>query len=251
MAGIGGVVGSQVESVDDVGEYLAWQGSERRRTVDGERAALTTVTHPQGAGGVCETDAFDVHVWGNVWGRHSPNGYRSRHREYPGLTAAEYCAKRYADRGVNFVGELNGDFAGAIFDEEAETVYLVTDRLGSRPFYLAPRDADGTVVFSSLIQSLYEVPGLTARFDCEYLTEFLHFNRSFGETTPLCGVTQSPPATVVAIDTGSREITEERYWYPDYEPRDQPYGAFVREFVAVLKRVVADHTRGAERPGLM
>ena len=71
--------------------------------------------------------------------------------------------------GCDFVKELNGIFAFAIWDNCAKKIFLFRDRLGVKPlFYTLYGKA---LLFSSEIKGLFQYPGMEAAIDQEGLCE--------------------------------------------------------------------------------
>ena len=59
----------------------------------------------------------------------------------------------YRDRGINFLEELNGIFAFALYDEERDEYLIARDPIGVIPLYIG-YDADGTVYCASELKAL-------------------------------------------------------------------------------------------------
>jgi len=59
----------------------------------------------------------------------------------------------YRDRGADFLDELNGIFAFALYDEERGEYLIARDPIGVIPLYIG-RDADGTVYVASELKAL-------------------------------------------------------------------------------------------------
>lgn len=59
----------------------------------------------------------------------------------------------YRDKGVNFLEELNGIFAFALYDEEKDDFLIARDPIGVIPLYIG-FDADGTVYCASELKAL-------------------------------------------------------------------------------------------------
>lgn len=59
----------------------------------------------------------------------------------------------YRDHGINFLEELNGIFAFALYDEERDEFLIARDPIGVIPLYIG-KDADGTVYCASELKAL-------------------------------------------------------------------------------------------------
>lgn len=250
MVGLCGVLGDPDGSADRMASDLAWTGREERTEYADSAVSVVAVDHPESGGGEPATDAAEevlLWVWGNVYGRETADGYRTRQRD--GATPAEYCLDRYRARGMEFVGELNGDFAGIVYDRADRTVSIFSDRLGTHDLYYA-RPSEGTLVFSSRIQSLPRHPSVTPSFDLDHLHEYFVYTRSMGVRTPLEGVSMFPPAAVTAFDLEAATLRTRQYWTPRHRPRDRPFSHFVDEFVDRYRAALAERTDGDREYGV-
>ena len=75
----------------------------------------------------------------------------------------------YLTFGPEFVKELDGIFAFAIYDERHKTLTLYRDSFGVKPLFYTIYD--GTLVFSSERKGLFCFPGIRARLDAGGLNE--------------------------------------------------------------------------------
>ena len=59
----------------------------------------------------------------------------------------------YKDKGINFLEELNGIFAFALYDEETDDSLVARDHIGVIPLYIG-RDKEGRIYFGSELKAL-------------------------------------------------------------------------------------------------
>ncbi len=85
----------------------------------------------------------------------------------------EVIAHLYEERGLDFVCELNGMFAIALWDQERNRLVLARDRAGEKPLYYWQRNH--TLVFGSEIKSLLEYPEVGRAPDVEAVQQYLLF----------------------------------------------------------------------------
>ena len=87
------------------------------------------------------------------------------------MSLEELLLYTYITKGVDFIKQIRGAFALAIYNEGEKTLYLFRDALGLRPlFYTQKSDA---LVFASEIKGLFPYPGIEAILDDEGLTELI------------------------------------------------------------------------------
>jgi asparagine synthase (glutamine-hydrolysing) len=239
MTGVCGVVGSSGDDIGWMMDDLRWTGREENSAFIGEEIGVGSVHHDSTEREQPATLDDEVFVWvaGDVWGYDGPGGYRRR-RDEPG-TIAQFCARLYAEQGIDFVEGLNGTFAAVVYDQRAETVHIVTDRLATHSVYVARPD-DGTLVFSTQIQSLPLHPLVDAEFDVESLCEYFAYGVVKGVKTPFDGVEELQPSSVTTVDLATGSVDSERYWRPEYDPVDKPFSYFVDRFVDAFEAALED-----------
>src|SRR5438552_1662504 len=70
---------------------------------------------------------------------------QQRGHKYVSHTDTETILHLYEERGMDFVHELEGDFAIALWDGDRKQLMLVRDRTGVKPLYLYQQD--GRLIF--------------------------------------------------------------------------------------------------------
>lgn len=191
-------------------------------------------------------------VIGDVYGADSSDGTRpGQYEPRPtGVDPAQYCLSRYEREGIDFVGELNGNFTLLLYDAERDRLSLCTDRLGTVPVYWTRPD-DETLVFSTNVQALPFHPAVDTAFSPAYLHEYLAFRRTFGVTTPFEKIEKLEPGTITTLSLAEGDLTTDQYWRPRYCPRDESFEWFVDEFTRRFRTVVEEWTRDGRDDGVL
>src|SRR5688572_7574330 len=97
---------------------------------------------------------------------------QSRGHVFKTRSDTEAIVHAYEEWGaVGCAQRLRGMFGFAIWDERAQSLTLVRDRLGIKPIYYA--QLGGDICFSSEIKSLLVIPELDARVDDDSLGAYL------------------------------------------------------------------------------
>lgn len=87
------------------------------------------------------------------------------------MSLEELLLYSYIEKGADFIKQLRGAFALAIYNEGEKRLYLFRDALGLRPlFYTMKANA---LIFASEIKGLFPYPGVEAVLDRDGLTELL------------------------------------------------------------------------------
>ena len=120
----------------------------------------------------------------------------------------EVIAHLYEEQGPDFVRELNGMFAIALWDERAKRLVLARDRAGEKPLYYWR--GDRTLVFGSEIKALFEYPGLSREIDSEALAQYFFYGYFPAPRSVYAGIKKLPAAHFMVVERG--EIRIESYW---------------------------------------
>jgi len=87
------------------------------------------------------------------------------------MSLEELLLFSFFEKGVDFIKEIRGAFAMAIYDQGERVLYLFRDPLGLRPLFYSLKDQ--TLVFASEIKGLFQYPGINAILDKDGLTELI------------------------------------------------------------------------------
>ncbi len=149
--------------------------------------------------------------------------------------------------GQQSVSRLLGDFALAVWDPRAQSLFAARDAMGLRPlFYHCSPTA---FVFASEVQALLTLPGMTREPDEVMAGEALLWWSAFPgiERSFYRDVRRLPPAHWLRWD--ARGMRLERYW--DIDPsrrlRYRRRAEYIEHYVDLLRRSVACRLR-ASRP---
>lgn len=106
---------------------------------------------------------------------------------------------------------LDGVFAAVLYDKVKQRACLITDRYGSRPFYLWQEGS--FFAWSSEVKGFFAMKGFKKTIDPEAVTCFLQYGHFLGTQTWFNNVRLMPAATVIYIDiTQSSANSQNRYW---------------------------------------
>ncbi|SFL04525.1 asparagine synthase (glutamine-hydrolysing) [Halogranum rubrum] len=251
MTGLCGAVQTETPHLDELADDIAYNGDEIVAPFVTDDVAVASVRHPtRSEQSTADCDDVVVRLWGSIWGDETGDGYVTVDEN-----AATYCAERYRAVGLDFLDELNGNFAGALYDPEEGDLSLFTDRMGTRPIHYYQDESaetnESALVFSTSLQSLPLHPAVDTGFDEDYLAEYFTLKRPFGLKTPLDGVEKLHPGTVMTVDVGTGATSTDRYWTPHYDPGDCSREQLAEQLAETMKTVVADRTHDEATEGLL
>ena len=128
--------------------------------------------------------------------------------EHGSLSDSEIILAAYARWGEDCVQRLLGDFAFAIWDGAAPSLFCARDAMGVKPFYYfaSPR----LFAFASEIKALLTVPGIEPVIDPEQVALYLDWHHEDRSATMYRGLLRLPAAHTMRVT--SRGIALRRYW---------------------------------------
>ncbi|MEX2187961.1 MAG: asparagine synthase-related protein [Pirellulales bacterium] len=109
----------------------------------------------------------------------------------------------------NFLTDINGSFAAAIWDEDRSRLTLCNDRFGSRPMYYVHRD--GRFAFSSSIAALIAGGVAPAEVNLKGVSQFFTFGHYFGDDTSVADVRVLPAGAWFTYDVETDRLETDRY----------------------------------------
>ncbi len=124
----------------------------------------------------------------------------------------EVILHAYLDRGLDFIPELNGMFAIAIWDVSEKRLFLVRDRLGIKPLYYT--QTGSALLFASEIKALAACEDVSLSLDLQAFGEYLVFENYFGNRTLNEEVKLVEPGQIVTFDLRSRALSKDYFWQP-------------------------------------
>ncbi|OLZ61420.1 asparagine synthase (glutamine-hydrolyzing) [Streptomyces sp. IMTB 2501] len=151
---------------------------------------------------------------GEVYNHHELRAeLRGRGHVFRTRSDTEVVLRAYAEWGEAVAEHLEGMFAFAVWDERAQRLVLVRDRLGVKPLFWAA--VDGGVAFASEPKALFAHPEIRPRVDADGLREAYSLLFNTGPTV-WSGVREVEPGGLLVLDRDG--IRERRYW--QLEARD-------------------------------
>jgi asparagine synthase (glutamine-hydrolysing) len=172
-------------------------------------------------------------------------GLEASGHAYASRTDTETILHLYEERGLDFVQDIEGDYAIALWDEEREQLVLVRDRVGVKPLYFYQKD--GRFIFASEIKAILAHPSVTPEVDETALYHYLSFLTTPAPTTLFRDVRKLPAGHFLVLGRdGEARVTQ--YWdalpsnAPDTRASDEERRAEILRLLraSIKKRMMAD-----------
>ncbi|MCP4420543.1 MAG: asparagine synthase (glutamine-hydrolyzing) [Chloroflexi bacterium] len=145
----------------------------------------------------------------------------------------------YEQFGVNCVHHLNGQFAFAIWDEQAHSLFLARDRVGIRPlFYTTHKNQ---LIFASEMKAILAAQSETPALDFTTLDQIFTYWSPLSPRTIFNDIHSLPPGHWMQVQDG--EITIEPYWQPEFPTSRPKNGQTLPEAAAQLRQLLTQATK--------
>jgi asparagine synthase (glutamine-hydrolysing) len=184
----------------------------------------------------------EIYNYKNLQKKYFPNG-----RMLQNGSEAALMIGLYKLHGIDFVNELEGMFAIALFDESKEELRLIRDRLGKKPLCYSISE-DQTIYFASETKALLSV--IQTKTLCKSaLTEVMTFGYVLGPQTAFSEIQFLPPGHIGTYKNGA--FTTKQYWEPKYDSNTDISYADAKEETkrliinSVGKRLISERPLGS------
>ncbi|WMJ74479.1 asparagine synthase (glutamine-hydrolyzing) [Cytophagaceae bacterium ABcell3] len=131
---------------------------------------------------------------------------------------SEIALPLYKKHGLDFINQLRGEFAVALYDKERQQLVLARDRFGIKPLFY--HISDKGVYYGSEVKSLFANPEVPGAFDAKALIHQLMHTMVPG-TSAYKGIHAIKPGHMIIISKkgDSFDVKERKYWDMDF-PED-------------------------------
>jgi asparagine synthase (glutamine-hydrolysing) len=136
-------------------------------------------------------------------------GLEKRGHAYASRTDSETIIHLYEERGLDFVHDLEGDYAIALWDADRERLVLARDRAGVKPLYYYHEN--GRFIFGSEIKAILQHPAVTAEINEEALYHYLTFVTTPPPQTLFRDIRKIPAGHLLVVERNG-EVKLTQYW---------------------------------------
>jgi asparagine synthase (glutamine-hydrolysing) len=161
-----------------------------------------------------------------------------RGHRYVSRTDSETILHLYEERGLDFIHDIEGDYAIAIWDARAQQLVLVRDRIGVKPLYFYHHN--GRFIFASEIKAILQHPAVTPDVDEQQLYHYLTFLTTPAPSTLFREIQKLPAGHFLTLKRDGT-LTIRRYW--DAVPPENMPAASEEDHRAEILRLLRDSIR--------
>jgi asparagine synthase (glutamine-hydrolysing) len=161
----------------------------------------------------------------------------SRGHVFTTQTDTETIVHLYEELGPRCLDRLRGMFAFAIWDQNAETLFLARDRVGIKPLYYSLSET--SLVFGSEVKAILADPSVERNIAPEIIDRFLTFLYVPGQETLLKGIQKLSPGHYLLVQNGKAVIRQ--YW--DLPVGERSSGRSYQDAEAELVSLLAESVK--------
>lgn len=140
---------------------------------------------------------------------------RDRGHRFRTQTDTEVLVHLYEEYGLQFVEQLRGMFAFALWDEPARRLVLARDPLGQKPLYYA--HSETVFTFASEIKALLRVSEQAPRPNFRAIHNYISLRYVPEADTLFAGINKLPAGHLLVLD--DQELSVRPYWRLQYTPK--------------------------------
>jgi asparagine synthase (glutamine-hydrolysing) len=160
-----------------------------------------------------EDGAVQVTCNGEIYNfRQLRAGLQARGHDLRSGSDSEAIVHLYEERGIDCLGDLQGMFAIALWDERAKRLLLARDRLGVKPLYWA--EAGDGILYASEPGAILASGLVERRPDPRALLDCLTLQYVPAPRTGFAGIHKLAPGEMLVHERGETRI--DRYWQLDF-----------------------------------
>lgn len=133
----------------------------------------------------------------------------------------ELPAHLYETFGMDFVHQLRGMYAIAMWDSRKRRLILVRDRMGEKPLFIYERtlpNGGKQLLFASEMKSLLASGLINFDLDEAGVDELMHYQWIHDPDTAIKGIRKLPAGHYLTVDVDTWHIEQKQYWRMEDAP---------------------------------
>lgn len=162
--------------------------------------------------------------------------------------SGEVLIHLYEDRPTDFLRDVNGKFAFALWDEAEQTLVLGRDRFGVESMFHA--DVGERIVFGSSLRALLSTGLVPLDLNHDAVVQYLLYCYNPGDETILRGVSRLPAGHLARIDRQHTRV--QRYWHLSFARVERkPVPTYQEEFIELARDAIRIRLDPDKAPGVL
>ena len=145
----------------------------------------------------------------------------------------------YEEYGPACLDHLNGQFAIALWDARAHSLFLARDRLGIRPLFYSL--ARRRLIFGSEIKAILTHPDITAEIDPHAIEQIFTYWSTLAPATTFRGIYEIPPGHYLLAQ--KEQLLIRPYWTLDFDEKVSEAGATTADYLERFEHLLSDAAR--------
>lgn len=149
----------------------------------------------------------------------------------------EFLLSIFIRDGIDCLKLINGLYSAAIYDFVEEKLYLISDRMGTRPVYYTHEN--NSFVFAPEVKAILK-SNISKVINYDAISELFSYGHLFGHKTLFSKIAQLPEASYLVLSNNKINIF--KYWdFPEYAdaykkdwPNKKTINDITDEFIAVF-----------------
>lgn len=134
---------------------------------------------------------------------------KRRGHQYKSATDTETIIHLYEEKGIDCLGDLDGEFAFSIWDSNKRLLFSARDRLGVKPLYYYISDKH--FIFASEIKAILAHPEVRKEVDLQALWYYLSFSVAPAPLTMFKGIFKLEAGHYLTINENG-DLIKKEYW---------------------------------------
>ena len=154
----------------------------------------------------------------------------------------------YERDGDEFLAEVNGKFAFALWDRRSQQLVLGRDRLGIQSLFYTTNGSQ--LVFSSSLKQLLKVSGVTKTLNRQAVIDYLLYCYNPSDDTFFQNIYKLPASQL--LKAGDRGVQLQPYWQLSFaEVERKPEAQYCEEISALIEDAVQLRIDKEQPPGIL
>jgi asparagine synthase (glutamine-hydrolysing) len=156
-------------------------------------------------------------------------------------TDTEVIIAAYLKWGLDFVKELKGMFAIAIYDKKINKIFLIRDRFGIKPIYYFINE--NYFIFASELKAILASGVVNKEIDYGSFSDYFVYRYIPSPKTIWRNIYKIPPANLLTFDVGTFSFSLFEYWELNSKNEQVKGDLLIHEINEILQLSVSEHTR--------